>query len=105
MCPLQDLDLSETDASDQTLEEFHEGMLNLSKLDLSGTNVTDAGLDSLLRLEGLTTLGLSRTKVTPEGVARLKARWKGRVPLAITTGTARSPIITYAPFPIPDTRH
>ncbi len=99
MCPLQDLDLSETDASDQTLEELPKGLLNLSKLDLSGTNVTDAGLDSLLRLDGLTTLGLSRTKVTPEGVARLKARWKGRVPLAITTGTARSPIISYAPFP------
>ncbi len=45
-CPLQELDLSETDASDQTLEELSNGMRNLSKLDLSGTNVTDAGLDS-----------------------------------------------------------
>ena len=96
---MQDLDLSETDASDQTLAELPDGMVNLRRLDLSGTNVTDAGLDSLLRFEGLKALGLSRTKVTPEGVARLKAGWKGRVPLAITTGTARVPIITYAPFP------
>ncbi len=97
--PLQHLDLSETDASDQTLAEFPNGMGSLSMLDLSGTNVTDACLDSLLGLEALTTLGLSRTKVTPDGVARLKARWKGPGPLSITTGSARAPIITYAPIP------
>ncbi len=74
-------------------------MGGLTRLDLSGTSVTDTGLDRLLRLQGLTTLGLSRTKVTPEGVARLKARWKGRSPLSITTGNARVPIITYAAFP------
>ena len=98
-CPLQELDLSETDASDQTLAELADAMPGLFKLDLSGTNVTDAGLERLLRFEGLTTLGLSRTKVTPEGVARLKARWKGIGPLSITTGNARSPIIIYAEFP------
>ena len=98
-CPLQDLDLSDTDVSDQTLAELPDAMRSLFKLDLSGTNVTDAGLEHLLRLEGLTTLGLGRTKVTPEGVARLKARWKGPGPLSITTGNARSPIIIYATFP------
>jgi hypothetical protein len=98
-CQLQDLDLSETDASDQTLAELPDAMRSLFRLDLSGTNVTDAGLEHLLRFEELTTLGLSRTKVTPEGVARLKARWKGVGPLAITTGNARSPIIIYAEFP------
>jgi hypothetical protein len=99
MCMLQHLDLSETNASDQTLAELPRQMGSLSMLDLSGTNVTDAGLDSLLRYEGLTTLGLGRTKVTPAGVARLKAQWKGRFPLTITTGPARVPIITYAEFP------
>ena len=94
-CPLQELDLSETDANDQTLKKFPEGLGNLSKLDLSGTNVTDAGLDSLMRLEGLTSLDLTGTKVTAEGVARLKARWKGRLPLKVATGTTRLPIMHY----------
>jgi hypothetical protein len=96
---MQELDLSDTDASDQTLAELPDAMPGLFRLDLSGTNVTDAGLESLLRLQKLTTLGLSRTKVTPEGIARLKARWKGLGPLSITTGNARSPIIIYAAFP------
>jgi hypothetical protein len=96
---LQDLDLSDTDASDQTLAELPDSMDSLSTLDLSGTNVTDAGLEQLRRLEGLTTLALDRTKVTPEGVARLNARWKGRGLLSITTGNSRSPIIIYATFP------
>jgi uncharacterized protein YjbI with pentapeptide repeats len=96
---LQDLDLSETNATDQTLAEFPDGLPNLSRLDLSGTNVTDAGLADLHRLTGLTTLGLCRTKVTAEGVAGLKARWKGRSPLLITTGSGVTPIIDYAPFP------
>ncbi len=96
--PLQELDLSDSDAGDQTLEEF-PGMVNLSKLDLSGTDVTDAGLDRLLKLEGLTRLGLSRTKVTADGVSRLKSLWKGRLPLTITTGPGPSPIVNYAELP------
>ena len=75
-CPLQELDLSETDANDQTLKKFPEGLVNLAKLDLSGTNVTDAGLDSLMQLDGLTSLDLTGTKVTAQEVASLQARWK-----------------------------
>ncbi len=86
LCPLQELDLSETDADDATLAAFPTGLM-VRKLDLSGTQVTDAGLDSLSKLKNLTWLDLTGTKVTPQGVARLKARWKGGTPLVVSTGS------------------
>ena len=86
-CPLQELDLSGTDADDQTVESLPEGLVNLTKLDLSGTDLTDTGLFTLIRFEGLTNLDVTNTKVTPEGVARLKAYWKGSRPLTVATKT------------------
>ena len=93
-CPLQELDLSETDCDDRTLNEFPVD-LKLLKLDLSGTNVTDHGLDSLSKLQGLIWLDLTGSKVTPEGVARLQATWKGIRPLKVATGAARFRIPAY----------
>jgi hypothetical protein len=87
--PLQDLDLSDTDAHDGTLESLPDGFVNLSNLDLCGTNVSDDGLLSLLRMERLIKLNLMDTKVTPAGVARLKSRWGFSGPLIIMTGTTK----------------
>jgi Leucine Rich repeat len=98
-CQLQALDLSDTDADDATLAKIPVGLSSLNHLDLSGTNVTDSGLDSLIKLEGLTKLDLGRTKVTAEGIARLKARWKGRRPLAVAKGATRFPIPPYGSVP------
>ena len=87
--PLQDLDLSDTYADDGTLASLPDGFVNLSNLDLSGTNVSDDGLLSFLRMEGLIKLNLMDTKVTPAGVARLKSRWGFSGPLIILTGTRK----------------
>src|SRR5262249_48678874 len=43
----------------------------MTVLDLSGTDVTDAGLKQLAKLKNLTKLDLRDTKVTPEGLKRL----------------------------------
>ncbi len=59
------------------------------RLDLSGTDVSDAGLMSLLRMEGLTNLNLTDTRVTAEGVARLKSGWRGRGALMVLSGTTK----------------
>ena len=87
--PLQDLDLTDTDADDGTLKSLPDGLRSLSNLNLCGTNVTDDGLLSLLRMEGLKNLNLIDTKVTTLGVANLKLRWRHSQPLAILTGTRK----------------
>lgn len=91
-CPLQELDLSGSDADDRTLKSLPIGLVNLARLDLSGTAVTDDGLDALARLEGLTTLDLRGSKVTSAGVARLMAGWRGRSSLRVRTGALKGPV-------------
>ena len=87
--PLGDLDLSDTDAGDWTLEALPDGLVNLKNLDLCGTNVSDDGLLALLRMRGLVRLNLMDTKVTAAGVARLKSLWRHQRPLTILTGTRK----------------
>ena len=87
--PLGDLDLSDTDADDATLEALPDGLVNLRDLDLSGTNVSDDGLLALLRMRGLAKLNLMDTRVTTAGVARLKSLWRYARPLTILTGTRK----------------
>jgi hypothetical protein len=84
--PLVELDLSDTDADDGTLESLSDGLFNLN---LCGTNVSDDGLLLLLPKENLSKLNLIDTKVTPTGVARLKALWRSSGPLTILTGTRK----------------
>ena len=86
---LSDLDLCDSDADDGTLAELPDGLDNLINLDLSGTNVSDDGLLSLLRMLGLVKLDLRDTKVTATGVARLKSRWRYARPPTILTGTKK----------------
>jgi hypothetical protein len=87
--PLLELNLSDTDADDGTLASLPDGLVNLSDLNLCGTNVSDDGLLSLLRMEGLVKLNLIDTRVTAAGVARLKSRWRYSRPLSILTGTRK----------------
>jgi hypothetical protein len=100
-CPLQELDLSFTDIDDQTLAGLPEGLVNLSKLDLAGTAITDAGLRYLARLHGLTTLNLVGTRVTAEGAARLMSVWKGRGKLTVVTGPLAKGTGTGWPYVVP----
>ena len=44
----------------------------LTVLDVSNTEVTDAGLKELYKLENLTWLNLGKTKVTAQGLAELR---------------------------------
>jgi hypothetical protein len=46
---------------------------NLSNLNLSGTKITDAALEQLVKCKSITTLNLEGTKVTTDGVKKLKA--------------------------------
>jgi uncharacterized membrane protein len=64
------LTLTGTNIQDlSTLADFR----NLSNLNLSGTKITDASLDDVVKCRSLVTLNLSGTSVTPEGVSKLKA--------------------------------
>jgi hypothetical protein len=64
------LDLSRSDVTDAGLKEL-AGLRNLARLMLVRTPVTDAGLKELRRLNNLTALNLSQTKVTDAGVKEL----------------------------------
>ena len=46
---------------------------HLARLSLSGTKITDAGLDTLAKIATLENLDLGGTKVTAAGVAKLQA--------------------------------
>jgi len=49
-------------------------LTRLKVLWLTGTQVTDAGLDALAPLRNLTQLDVTNTAVTPAGIAELKKR-------------------------------
>jgi hypothetical protein len=57
--------------TDIGLKELN-GFVNLTYLDLSGTQVTDAGLEELKGLKTLTELNLTGTQVTDAGVSELQ---------------------------------
>jgi serine/threonine protein kinase len=70
---LDDLCLSGTALSDRGLEVIGT-MPTIHNLDVSATRITDAGLDHLLHLEHLLSIDVSENpKVTTRGIARLKA--------------------------------
>ena len=59
------------DAISDAGREF-KGLTHLFELCLRGTQVTDAGLDHLKGLTALSRLDLSETRVTAEGIKKLK---------------------------------
>src|ERR1035437_906240 len=69
--PIVGLDLSGTKVTDVGLEHL-KGLDQLQTLNLSKTKVTDAGLEQLKGLNQLRTLNLINTKVTDEGVKYLQ---------------------------------
>jgi hypothetical protein len=71
--PLKDLWLTETPITDVALEHIGN-MTTLTYLALRDVNITDAGLDRLHRLSNLEYLHVVGTKVTSDGVARLKSK-------------------------------
>ena len=66
------LNLSGTQVTDKGLKELG-ALKNLAGLDLSGTKVTDEGLKELAPLQNLTRINLSGTKVTDAGLKALAA--------------------------------
>ena len=71
------LGLSHTAIGDEGLAEL-KGMSKLRVLDLSDTSVSDAGLEQL-HGNSLHILIVQRTKVTADGVAKLRATMRGKV--------------------------
>ena len=73
---ITELDLSKSTVTDDQLARINEVEIGslLVRLDLSGTAVTDAGLDKLTNLVVLSSLNLTGTKVTPAGVERFKKK-------------------------------
>jgi internalin A len=53
--------------------KLNKGLTSLTHLNLSDTNVTDAGKEHLKGLSSLTNLDLSLTQITDAGLAELKA--------------------------------
>jgi hypothetical protein len=73
-----DLDLSGTQVTDAGLEHL-KGLTQLWRLSLNGTEVTDVGLEHLKGLMQLQGLYLTRTKVTDAGLEHLKGLTQLRV--------------------------
>ena len=68
--PVTTLDLSFTEVTDAGLKELAP-LKNLTTLDLGYTKVTNAGLKELAPLKNLTKLYLNRTRVTDAGLNEL----------------------------------
>jgi hypothetical protein len=71
MAQLQSLSLKKTRITDGGLA-YLMGFRGLRRLDLAGTSVTDAGIEQLASMS-LLFLDLRNTKMTPDGIRRLKA--------------------------------
>jgi hypothetical protein len=69
--PVLEVHLSGTRVTDAGLEHLR-GLTELILLNLMNTQVTDAGLEHIKGLKNLQTLNLTGTKVTDEGVKNLK---------------------------------
>jgi Leucine-rich repeat (LRR) protein len=64
--------LGATSITEETIAAELPKMANLKKLDLSQTQIGDAAMDSVAKLEGLEWLNLYGTQVTDAGIMTLK---------------------------------
>ncbi len=69
---ISELDLSKSTITDDQLAKVNEVGGLLVQLNLSGTAVTDSGLDKLTKLSFINRLDLTGTKVTAAGVERFR---------------------------------
>ena len=69
--PLHELNLAEEVVSDTALRDLSR-LPHIKRLHLSGGAITDAGLRYVARCKDLEVVTLRRTKVSPQGVARLR---------------------------------
>ena len=69
--PVVKVELTGTEVTDAGVKEL-AALKNLTNLNLSFTKVTDAGVKELAALKNLTTLDLGETKVTDAGVKELQ---------------------------------
>jgi hypothetical protein len=67
------LRIADNDLGDEDVLEL-QSLSAIIELDLRGADITDRGLESFPPLPNLTRLYLSRTKVTPNGIAMLRRR-------------------------------
>jgi hypothetical protein len=68
---VQSLDLSGTDVTDEGLQHIVAGPKDLPTLQLDGTSITDAAIEVLKGLPNLTNLSLTGTAITDKGLAML----------------------------------
>lgn len=73
MSELSRLRLRYTEVSSEGVEALTE-LSQLRRLDLEGTNVSDAIADVIPQLSELAELNLKHTRVTPDAIARIRAR-------------------------------
>lgn len=69
------VDLSSTDANDETLKSFG-GLRDVDYLDLSFTRITDKGLKNVANMKEMDALNLSKTAVTDAGLINLEGMTK-----------------------------
>jgi len=69
--PLRELYLADVRLTDESLGQFADWARSLEYLDLSNTQITDRGIDSLSRLPRLHSVDLSGTRVTRASTERL----------------------------------
>ena len=67
---LRELDLSSTRVGDKPIESL--AAPNLEVLWLTGSTVSDASIDAISKMNSLQSVDLQKTKVTPEGINRLR---------------------------------
>ncbi|MEY3351506.1 MAG: hypothetical protein RIQ50_1617 [Bacteroidota bacterium] len=73
---IEELKLSYSSVSDEDIETLTK-LIRLKKVWLDNTAVSDSCIGFLMRLEGLTYINLSNTRITEKGLEKLKAGKKG----------------------------
>ena len=68
---LEHIELDSTSISDATIDHMIGMTQRVKYLDVSDTQISDTGLDTLEKWAGLEYLDVSRTKVTAKGICRL----------------------------------